>query len=678
MRKLVVVLALVLLPLASARAQFCPGAGSWVFTDVPASDPFCGYITRLAQEGITQGCAVIDANNRLFCPDAAVTRWQMSAFLIRAADAQFPLTCAVGSVMKWNGTDWICAGDDVSGGGGGSGTVTNLAQGPGILLAPNPITTLGVVSADTNFLQRRVTGMCAAGSSIRVINADGTVVCEIDDAGVGTLPTGQANQTLRHDGTGWVASSALTNDGTDVAVTGEVWLSSSPIVRSAGARFIVQKAFDTFLGRFAGSLAASDGFNTGIGYAVMTALGTGVNNTVVGADAGHLLKDGSGNSYFGTSAGTSNQDGHRGSFFGGFAGAFNVGDDNAFFGYATGSGNVNGAGNAFFGTRAGEQNVSGSNNAYFGLGAGQNGTAAGDNAFFGHRAGFANQANSNAFFGKNAGPANTTGTFNTFVGQRAGEANVSGSNNVFIGAGAGANNVTGNNNIYIGGGVAGAAGLNNATAIGNGATVGQNNTVVLGGATTAVGIRTPTPQAALDVGGNMIVQQNATVSGTLTKGGGSFVIDHPSEPADKYLRHSFVESPDMKNIYDGVAVLDAAGEAVVELPDWFGALNRDFRYQLTCIGGHAPVYVAEEVADGRFRIAGGRAGLKVSWQVTGIRQDAWANANRIVVEEDKPAHARGYYLHPEALGMPSGRSIHFARPPVPSTVPPLALAEPAR
>ena len=133
---------------------------------------------------------------------------------------------------------------------------------------------------------------------------------------------------------------------------------------------------------------------------------------------------------------------------------------------------------------------------------------------------------------------------------------------------------------------------------------------------------------------------NVDVFGTLTKSAGSFRIDHPLDPANKYLSHSFVESPDMMNIYNGLAILDASGEAIVEMPNWFEALNRDFRYQLTCIGGFAPVYVADEVAGGRFRIAGGRPGLKVSWQVTGIRQDAYANAHRIPVEQEKPSERK--------------------------------------
>ena len=143
---------------------------------------------------------------------------------------------------------------------------------------------------------------------------------------------------------------------------------------------------------------------------------------------------------------------------------------------------------------------------------------------------------------------------------------------------------------------------------------------------------------------------DVSISGNLSKGSGSFKIDHPLDPENKYLSHSFVESPDMMNIYNGNVVLDNEGAAWVELPEWFEALNKEFRYQLTCIGGFAQVYIAEEIAGGRFKIAGGSPGLKVSWQVTGVRQDPFAELHRIEVEEDKPAERRGTYLHPDAYG----------------------------
>lgn len=144
---------------------------------------------------------------------------------------------------------------------------------------------------------------------------------------------------------------------------------------------------------------------------------------------------------------------------------------------------------------------------------------------------------------------------------------------------------------------------------------------------------------------------NAHVTGTLSKGSGTFKIDHPLDPENKYLYHSFVESPDMMNIYNGNIVLDSDGQAVVVMPEWFEALNMEFRYQLTCIGGFAQIYIAEEIANNRFKIAGGKPGLKVSWQVTGVRHDPFANANRVQVEVDKPADEVGTYLHPEAWGV---------------------------
>ena len=150
---------------------------------------------------------------------------------------------------------------------------------------------------------------------------------------------------------------------------------------------------------------------------------------------------------------------------------------------------------------------------------------------------------------------------------------------------------------------------------------------------------------------------NVNIQGTLSKTAGSFKIDHPLDPANKYLYHSFVESPDMKNIYDGVATLDASGQAWVDLPDYFEALNRDFRYQLTAIGRAAPgIFVADEISANRFRIAGGAPGQRVSWQVTGTRRDAYAEAHRIPVEVDKTGDERGTYLFPDLFGEPMTRA----------------------
>jgi len=140
------------------------------------------------------------------------------------------------------------------------------------------------------------------------------------------------------------------------------------------------------------------------------------------------------------------------------------------------------------------------------------------------------------------------------------------------------------------------------------------------------------------------------IIGNLSKSGGSFKIDHPLDPENKYLYHSFVESPDMMNIYNGNIVTDSGGRAIVTMPNYFEALNTDFRYELTVIGQFAQAIVATEIYNGRFEIRTDKGNVKVSWQVTGVRQDAWAKAHRIPVEEEKTAEEKGHFLHPELFG----------------------------
>jgi hypothetical protein len=164
-------------------------------------------------------------------------------------------------------------------------------------------------------------------------------------------------------------------------------------------------------------------------------------------------------------------------------------------------------------------------------------------------------------------------------------------------------------------------------------------------------------------GGNVYIGGNCNVSGVLTKGGGSFKIDHPLDPENKFLSHSFVESPDMMNVYNGNVVLDEKGEAWIELPEYFDVINRDFRYQLTCIGGFAQVYIAEEIHDNKFKVSGGKDGLKVSWQVTGIRKDPFAEKHRIIVEEEKAECEKGFYLHPDLYSQPETKQLEWGRDP---------------
>ncbi len=143
---------------------------------------------------------------------------------------------------------------------------------------------------------------------------------------------------------------------------------------------------------------------------------------------------------------------------------------------------------------------------------------------------------------------------------------------------------------------------------------------------------------------------NVQVVGTLAKSGGTFKIDHPLDPDNKYLYHSFVESPDMMNVYNGNITTDSKGYATVELPTYFEALNKDFRYQLTVIGTFAQAIVKQKVAGNKFVIQTNQPNVEVSWQVTGIRQDAFAKAHPVIPEVEKEAENKGKYLNPAELG----------------------------
>ncbi len=138
-------------------------------------------------------------------------------------------------------------------------------------------------------------------------------------------------------------------------------------------------------------------------------------------------------------------------------------------------------------------------------------------------------------------------------------------------------------------------------------------------------------QPTLGVSGNVLVD------GQIAASVKAFRIDHPLHPETHQLVHASIESSEMMNVYSGNVVLDESGEAWVHFLDWFEALNMDFRYQLTCVGGYAPVYVAEEIQGNRFKIAGGKPGLKVSWQVSGVRHDTYARNHPLQVEVSKTA-----------------------------------------
>jgi trimeric autotransporter adhesin len=153
------------------------------------------------------------------------------------------------------------------------------------------------------------------------------------------------------------------------------------------------------------------------------------------------------------------------------------------------------------------------------------------------------------------------------------------------------------------------------------------------------------------------------VNGTLYATAKMFKMDDPMDPANKYLVHASVESSEMMNIYTGNVTTDAQGEATVQLPEWFEVLNTDFRYQLTVIGQFAQAIVGRKIENNRFEIRTNVPNVEVSWQVTGVRQDAYAKEHPLVVEQEKDFRLRGFYIHPELYGAPPEKQIEWARHP---------------
>lgn len=493
-----------------------------------------------------------------------------------------------------------------------------------------------------------------------------------------------AKQILQWSGSAWVCASP-TGSGTVTSVASGAGLTGGPITGSGtlsiNTAVVPQlNAANTFTGNqtVSGSLSA-------------TGVVTGSSFQIAGTGPGLLFAFGSSN------------------------------PRNAFFGFA-GNTTMTGVGNLGVGALAFLSNTTGSNNTALGDGSlpyitgGNLNTAVGVGAFVGLGSG-----NSNTEIGGRQSEPEFTGSYNTFVGAGSGaEGNEILSSTTAIGAGAivGAANINYTN--------ATAIGANAQVTADNAMVLGSINGVNGATASVNVGIGTRTPLATLDVAGfrletfignpgcganpfagiafgsagfqscgnySMVgdgvntyiaaptgniyfrTQNNALTAMTIDSSGDvsitgnlsatgtkNFRIDHPLDPANKYLLHAAVESSEVLNLYSGNVVLDPSGEAVVQLPDWFEVINKDFRYQLTSIGAPGrDLYVAEEVSGGHFKIAGGNPGSKVSWQVSGVRNDAWEKAHPMQVEADKGAD-RGHYLTPELYGAPEAARIGYMEP----------------
>ncbi len=129
----------------------------------------------------------------------------------------------------------------------------------------------------------------------------------------------------------------------------------------------------------------------------------------------------------------------------------------------------------------------------------------------------------------------------------------------------------------------------------------------------------------------------------------AFAIDHPLDPEHKYLKHYSIESNEVLNMYRGTVAFDSNGEVEVTMPDYFDAVNANFSYQLTPIGGFAPLFIKKKLANGKFVIAGGQLGMEVSWTVYAERNDPYLQQHpeSKEVEVEKEEWNQGKYLQPD-------------------------------
>jgi hypothetical protein len=141
----------------------------------------------------------------------------------------------------------------------------------------------------------------------------------------------------------------------------------------------------------------------------------------------------------------------------------------------------------------------------------------------------------------------------------------------------------------------------------------------------------------------------------------AFTMDHPLDPTNKTLMHAAAESNEVINFYSGNVTTDASGKATVSLPDYFEAINKDFRYQLTVIGGtFAQAIVSKEVNNNKFEIATNQPNVKVSWEVKGVRNDAHMRKFPFVAVEEKSATQKGQYIDPAAYGQIESKRVSYS------------------
>ena len=245
---------------------------------------------------------------------------------------------------------------------GTSGSINVFVNAPahllidinGYYIAVPVVNTINSLSADVTL---------AAGSNVTITPSGQTLTIGATGAG---LPSGTANQTLRHDGSNWVASSALQNNGTDVSLLGNLNVQSSFRIIRGGSHYLHGTGNNNFLGSGAGNFTATGNFNNAVGVFALKALTSGLSNTVIGDNALANLTNGSGNTAVGAQALGLNVTGSQNTAVGLQALNKTTGNNNIGLGIGAGSNNTGGFGNIYIGNSAGTAISTGSNNILIG------------------------------------------------------------------------------------------------------------------------------------------------------------------------------------------------------------------------------------------------------------------------------------------------------------------------
>lgn len=340
-----------------------------------------------------------------------------------------------------------------------AGTVGSANFAPGAV-APEAELFGGLLPAA---FQQRVTGTCAAGQAIRLIDAAGTVTCGT------TAPSGSAGGALA----GNYPNPELNVSGGDAGVAacknGEALtgLSSASALTCDTGVYVNGTNFAVAPNPFPSLTTGS--YNSALGGSALSSNTTGYSNSAVGHNALAANLNGVANSALGEDALSSNTSGIKNVAIGDISLQDNTsGEGNTAVGHETLRAN-NANENTAVGESSLQENTSGTNNAALGGGALNVNTTGSQNTALGTIAMSDNlNGQGNTVVGFDALQNNTTGNDNAVLGNSAMEG-INGSNNVAVGAAAGNNTAgpdTGSGNVAIGqgagnSGAAGDTGSNN-------------------------------------------------------------------------------------------------------------------------------------------------------------------------------------------------------------------------